>query len=556
MSAGTPAAPSVTGPVTIYNINTPSTTVPAATTKPWWKRTWASFLAAVTLLSGIIGGVVPFLDWGNTPAPAIDQGKEYIPVIDQGKGYGGENCEINDRCYSNKCDKTAGRCFCTSTNDDNEPNCLLDNQACLNNTYCVPLTLAPSTLTSAPAPSTIALVPVPSTIASTSAPSTIASTPAPSPKPSAAPTCSLSLEMGDNKLLASDASRESNFGSSVAMDGNTAVIGAYSDESAYIFDSNGSEWAEMTKLTTSDEFSFRFGCSVAIDEGTAIVGASGYKGAESVYGAAYIFSNSGINNWVFQKKLMASDDGDHPASVKDYFGGSVALDGNTVIIGARGGGNDVGAAYVFVRNESKWEFQERMVAHDTFFGNRFGTSVALDGDTAVIGADNAVYIFTRKGSKWTYIQKLDDSSNDKFGRHVALDTDIAVVGAIGSAIVYVRSGAEWALRQKLLAKDLGTSFEYSIASIVAIEGTTIVLHFPVYDVANSAYIYTRTGSGSKWTVAANLTANYLVDSDEFGSSVALSESTVMVGAPGLPEGDDSSQGSVYTMDHVACYPSF
>ena len=475
-------------------------------TTPCYK-TWLATLSTIALLiGGITGTVITVLNH-------LDK--------DPGTGYGGEKCEINDTCFSKSCDFDAGRCFCKIDDD-----CKLDSEECSNDSSCVPFTLMPTTT--------------------------------PSSQPSAAPTCSISLEVGDNELLAKDASRNSHFGSSVAMDGNTAVIGVYNNESAYVFDSNDSEWTQMKKLTPPDEVSLSFGTSVAIDEGMAIVGASG---AGKINGAAYIYSNIGINNWVFQEKLMASEprnDDSDIASVEDNFGGSVALDGNTVIIGARGGGNDVGAVYVYVRNESKWEFQQRIGDIGAGVGNRFGTSVALDGDTAIIGADNAAFIFTREGSMWTRQQKLDlvldESSNDNFGDHVALDTDIAVVGAEGSAFVYVRFGSEWKLRQKLLAIDVGISFEYPSASIVAIEGTTIVLTFPEYGVANYAYIYTRTGYGSKWTVAANLTANDLGKYDEFGSSVALSGSTLMIGAPGLP-GGDSSQGAVYTMDYVDCYPS-
>jgi hypothetical protein len=240
----------------------------------------------------------------------------------------------------------------------------------------------------------------------------------------------------------------------VALDGDTAVIGAYrSDDSgttwngaAYVFTRIGGIWAEQAKLLASDKaYRDYFGTSVALDGDTAVIGASlSDDSGTTDNGAAYVFTRAG-GIWTEQAKLLASD-----KAREDYFGYSVALDGDTAVIGATGvyGGtgphsdeNTNGAAYVFTRVDGIWTEQAKLLASDKA-GDAFGRSVALDGDTAVIGAflsddsgttgNGAAYAFTRIGGIWTEQAKLlasDKADGDEFGSSVALDGDTAVIGA-------------------------------------------------------------------------------------------------------------------------------
>ena len=165
------------------------------------------------------------------------------------------------------------------------------------------------------------------------------------------------------------------------------------------------------------------------------------------------------NNWTEKFNLLASD-----ASTGDYFGGSVSLDGNTAVIGARyddDQGANSGSAYVFTNTGSTWTQQAKLIASDGAAEDHFGWSVSLSGDTALIGArydddkganSGSVYVFTRSGTTWTQQTKLvasDGAAEDQFGCSVSMNDNTALIGAAwdddqgtssGSAYVFTRSG--------------------------------------------------------------------------------------------------------------------
>jgi hypothetical protein len=374
------------------------------------------------------------------------------------------------------------------------------------------------------------------------------------------------------KLLASDAAASDQFGNSVAVSGDTAVVGAYNDDhavgfdqgSAYVYVRVAGVWTEQAKLTASDAAdSDWFGYSVAVDGDTVVVGARLDNSPLSNAGSAYVFTRSGTT-WTEQQKLTASD----PA-VNDLFGLSVAVSGDTAVVGANTtGGSARGSVYVFTRTGTVWTQQQKLTASDAANFDEFGISVALSGDTAVVGAwfddhvgtltnEGSAYVFTRSGTIWTQQQKLtasDPAANDKFGISVALSGDTAVVGAYdddhavgfnqGSAYVFTRSGIVWTQQQKLTASDPAESDSFGWS--VALSGDTAVVgarndDSPLSD-AGSAYVFTR--SGIVWTQAIKLTASDAAASDQFGWSVAISGDTAVVGA----RADDSplsDAGSAY-----------
>ena len=195
------------------------------------------------------------------------------------------------------------------------------------------------------------------------------------------------------KVAASDGAASDLFGVSVAISGDTAVVGAYLDDvvgnaeqgSVYVFVRIGTNWTQQQKLTASDGLAGdNFGISVAVSGDTVVVGAHlDNVGANADQGSTYVFGRSGTV-WLQQQKLVASD-----GAPNDDFGISVAIFGDTVVVGAPldnvGANADQGSAYVFVRSGTVWS-QEQLVASDGAANDGLGYSVAISGNTVVVGA--------------------------------------------------------------------------------------------------------------------------------------------------------------------------
>jgi hypothetical protein len=377
--------------------------------------------------------------------------------------------------------------------------------------------------------------------------------------------------------VANDGAAGDLFGISVALDGETVLVGAFTANvggnsnqgAAYVFTRNGPIWVQQQKLVATDGAAFdEFGISVALDGETALVGAlRANVGGNSNQGAAYVFTRSGAS-WSQQWKLVAMD-----GAASNQFGVSVALDGETALVGAFGanvGGNsNQGAAYVFTRSGASWSQQQKLAATDGAANDEFGVSVALDGETALVGAplanvggnsnQGAAYVFRRSGTSWSQQQKLvaaDGASSDFFGFSVALDGETALVGAVeanvgsdfnqGAAYVFRRSGASWSQEQKLVATDGAADdwFGYS----VALDGQTALVganraNVGGYASQGAAYVFRR--SGASWSQEQKLVATDGAASDLFGYSVALDGNMALVGAYQANVGGNSHQGKVY-----------
>jgi hypothetical protein len=275
------------------------------------------------------------------------------------------------------------------------------------------------------------------------------------------------------KLTASDRTGFDYFGSSVAIDGDTVVVGADHDEiggnayqgSAYVFVRPVGGWigtlTESAKLTASDGAGYDFfGQSVAISGNTVVIGADHDEiGVNTWQGSVYVFEQpqGGWTDMTERAKLTASD-----GAEDDYFGRSVAISGDTVVVGAVfgdiGGNADQGSAYVFVRPQEGWmdmTQSAKLTASDGAWGDEFGQSVAIGGDTVVVGAyvddigehvaQGSAYVFDRPQEGWldmTQSAKLtasDGTGGDFFAVSVAIDGDTLVVGAYGGAI----GGNDW-----------------------------------------------------------------------------------------------------------------
>ena len=344
------------------------------------------------------------------------------------------------------------------------------------------------------------------------------------------------------------------FGYSVAVDGDIAVIGAYQDDdngadsgAAYVFTRNDGVWDDGVKLTASDGAAYdNFGISVAVDGDTVVVGAPGNDGAGADSGSVYVFVKP-TGGWATSTetaKLTASD-----GAALDYFGYSVAVEGDTVLVGAyqdddeENDSEDSGSAYIFTKPNSiggwaDWDPMEdtetaKLTASDGADDDWFGVSVALDGNTAVIGASGdddkgidsgSAYVFVKLSGAWANgnqtnkLTAADGEAQDNFGYSVAVDVDTVEV-----------SGAE---------------VEVATVVVGAYQHDPIDPHSPLYLLdAGAAYVFTRD-SGGVWDDGEKLTADDGDALDYFGYSVAVDVDTVVVGAYG-DDDNGSASGSAY-----------
>ncbi|MCB9853071.1 MAG: hypothetical protein H6819_08245 [Phycisphaerales bacterium] len=348
-------------------------------------------------------------------------------------------------------------------------------------------------------------------------------------------------------LKASNAAMNNAFGSSVAVSGDTAVIGApWKDGqrgAAYVFERDGmNSWLQRGYLTApSPAASDQFGLSVAVSGDTVVVGAYGVD--PTTTGAAFVFVRDGMGVWNQQAVLTASNPGEF-----DEFGKSVSVSGDTVVVGAPieqsnatgVDGNQVdnsfflgaGAAYVFVRDGmGNWSQQAYLKASNTNEQDQFGRSVAISGDTVLVSAigedsnatgvngdqannsagfSGAAYVFVRDGmGNWNqqaYLKASNTGAGDVFGASVAISGDSVVVGANGEA-----------------SSATGVNGDQTNNSAM---------------LSGAAYVFVRDGMGD-WTQQAYLKASNTGAADSFGTSVAISDNMVVVGAQ---EEDSSATG--------------
>jgi len=252
---------------------------------------------------------------------------------------------------------------------------------------------------------------------------------------------------------------------------------------------------------------------------------------------------------VEQPQKLASDDS-RPA---DGFGSAIAISGETAIVGVP----YQGIAYVFQRTQDGWEKRAQLPAEPAATGDGFGYSVAISGDTALVGAfagaskSYSVRIFERSGDGWTETGSLvaeDAKENDLFGTALAMENDTAVVGApgdsknSGSAYIFVRAEGSWTQEAKLAADDEAGQYE-KFGQAVAISGKSVVVGAPedyFYGrFSGTAYVFSRTAEG--WKQQTQLFASDLDNHDQFGYAVAVSGDTFVIGA----YGDDDYLGSAY-----------
>ncbi len=399
-------------------------------------------------------------------------------------------------------------------------------------------------------------------------------------------------------LKAHNAGADDNFGDRVAVSGNTVVVGAKAEDggatvidgtdddlaasagAAYVYvrEAGTNNWVQQAYLKASNgEGGDRFGADVAIDGDTIVVGADNEDGAgnaSTTSGAAYVFVRNG-ESWTEQSILRASD-----AASGDWFGGDVAISGDTIVVGAY----RENQAFVYTRSGTTWTEQQILVGSNTASGDNFGRGVTIDGDTIVVGAffedsdatgvngseDNnnannsgAAYVFTRNTGTWTqqaYVKASNTDQDDLFGAALSLSGDTLAVGVYhessnatgidgdqsnnglldsGAAYIFVRNGETWS--QQAYVKASNTGFQDSFGEAISLSGDLLAVPAAredsnsVDDQANGAatdsgavYIFSR--DGATWSQLAYLKASNLQSEDWFGRDVSISDSTMAAGA--------------------------
>jgi len=308
------------------------------------------------------------------------------------------------------------------------------------------------------------------------------------------------------KLTANDGAAGDLFGGSVGISGNTAVIGAVSDDdfgsrsgSAYLF--NAATGSQLVKLLPDDSAAGDdFGYSVSISGGVAIVGSKQDDDNGENSGSAYLFNSAGVQTM----KLIATD-----GTNKDEFGFSVGISGNTAIIGSLyddDNGNASGSAYLF--DTTTGSQLVKLLPSDGVAGDSFGYSVGISGNTAIVGAisdsDNgaesgSAYLFDMTtGSQLAKLLPSDGVAGDSFGYSVGISGNTAIVGAIhnsdngtdsGSAYFFdITTGSQLA---KILPSDGATGDLFGES--VAISGGTAIVGAHLNDdngtESGSAYLF-------------------------------------------------------------------
>ncbi|NEQ68651.1 MAG: hypothetical protein F6K21_24750, partial [Symploca sp. SIO2D2] len=283
------------------------------------------------------------------------------------------------------------------------------------------------------------------------------------------------------RLQPSDLNANDYFGYSVGISEKVAIVGVFLGDasqtnagSAYIYQLEGGTWQEKPALQHSDgKNGDQFGCSVAISGDIAIVGAQTADApGKPDMGAAYIYELQG-GTWQQQGAPLRPSDGKNG----DQFGCSVAISGDIAIIGAKqadvDGKGNAGAVYIFQRQGATWTQKQKLIPADLESRDSFGCSVAISEKVAIVGANQAgapggktyagaAYIFQLEGKTWQQqagpLQPPQLQSNDGFGCSVAISKKMAIVGAnqgdaagktnAGAAYIYQWEGGTWQLQQK------------------------------------------------------------------------------------------------------------
>ncbi|MEM7436212.1 MAG: cadherin-like beta sandwich domain-containing protein [Myxococcota bacterium] len=306
---------------------------------------------------------------------------------------------------------------------------------------------------------------------------------------------------------------EGDFGDTVAVNQDTMVSGRWGLPNggvARVFRRGSSGWVDEATLEADDTTpGIRFGEEVEIEGDTIFVGAPSAPISEDTgTGAVYVFERTG-STWRQVDKIQA------PEPSIPRVGEQIAASGDTLVVGAPGAEAGLGAAYVFVRTDGDWAFQQELgPTNGGDASDAFGAGVAIDGDTILIGApgedtgqsgSGAVYSFERTGSTWTGVIVKADTAvlGERFGSAVAIDGDQFVAGALGAsdggldsrgaAYFFSRSDGDWSQERRVLAS-APMELDY-LGEVVDIQGDVAAVTATSTDFGNArTLIFVRAGN--------------------------------------------------------------
>ncbi len=354
------------------------------------------------------------------------------------------------------------------------------------------------------------------------------------------------------KLEALDGAAGDKFGQAVSISGAIALVGAPEDNgqgSTYVYLQSGGWIQQQKMMDTGGSSGDQYGWSVSISSGAALVGAP-YDDTPATDSGSALFYQYALCENQQQGKLTASD-----KAGGDQFGWAVSVSGNTALVGAVYDNSKAGSAYVYTRSGHTWTKQGKFTGSDTKKEHWFGYSVSISGNTALAGAprygssaEGAAYVFTRAGTAWSQQAKLDTTGQlgawDKFGWSVSLSGDTALVGSpiyagnnSGAAYMYTRTGTTWSSPTRLKASNPMQNGNFGWS--VSVSGNTALVGAPP---VNQAYVF--TGSGTTWNQQAKLPLSSGTLNSRFGQSVSISGDTALVGAP-YDNDKGAKAGAVY-----------
>ncbi len=391
-----------------------------------------------------------------------------------------------------------------------------------------------------------------------------------------------------SEVTSSDGAASDELGWEVSVSGSVAVVGALWHEvagqvnqgAAYVYTLSGGVWSQTAELTASDGTSWdQFGTSVSISGDRILVTAPDHTvGTNNVQGAAYVFTLSG-GTWSQTAELTASD-----GAAYDCFGCRRAdISGSTIVVGSPfhqvGTNAAQGAGYVFSLSGGTWSQTGELTSSDGAAGDHFGEAMTVLGSSVVANAPDktvaghadqgAAYVYSSSGGTWAQTAELtssDGAANDCFACTMgAISGQMVVLGAPdhtdgaasreGAVYVFTLNAGTWSQTAELTASDGAASDAFGI-EVAATDNTVVVGAFNHQVGANvdqgAAYVFVL--SGATWTQSAELTASDGAADDGFGGAVAMSGTTVMVGAPWHTVGTNADQGAAYVFSSSLVTP--
>ncbi|TDJ67328.1 MAG: hypothetical protein E2O39_14925 [Planctomycetota bacterium] len=381
------------------------------------------------------------------------------------------------------------------------------------------------------------------------------------------------------ELEGADTAAGDRHGVSVDIDGERVIVGASRDDdngetdsgSAYVYVRQGATWVQEAKVTAGAFAggNYHFGQAVAISADTAVVGSPDDDDVANKAGSVYVFTRQGTL-WTQQAKLVPLD-----VAAGDRFGWAVDIDGDVIVVGSKfddDGVSNSGSAYVYRRSGTTWAQETKLHASDPASIAQFGDAVAIDGDTIVVGAwqddgpgtgafffSGAAYAYRYDGANWNEEAKLVASDAESFhwlGRSVAVDGDTVLAGAFGhgvggcesgAAYVFTRAGTVWTQADKLVAADAvcddRAGWSVGVAGDVALVGA----YHDDDGGGDAGSVYAFERSGTVWTETNEVLAIGGAAGDELGYSLSLAGARAVVGA-WLHDGAGASSGRALVYD--------